>query len=453
VRLKSHLIFLIIILITACATYDPLEEKYIPDQNPPSDYDPLFIQNIQTNSDDGDVYKAVVSRIVTRDPNKLKFHIHVVDSNYDYLSGLTPDQFKDIWCGFRRNTNFNIYQDDFNVYEVNENDVNSHAVALVMDHSGSMGEVRAKAVQNAAGDFIDLKKADDEVSLIKYDYRIVSESPLSDSKQELLSRLQKNGLTGFGGTTASADAVHKAIDELKNVSDEKNKIVIVFTDGYDNNSKIPLDSVISYAVQNDVTVCGIDFGYNISPDFLEKLTKETGGIYHHIYGTHEFDYVFEDIYNKLYNYYVLEIDQPDFGEHIIEIDLCPPGEKITFDAFFNNMPHIGEVTLLNVYFDTNSDKIKPESQKAIDRVGALLQLNPTMKIELRGHTDSKGNDEHNMDLSQRRAKSVKEALIKYGITGTRITYQGYGETMPIADNETEKGRAKNRRTEFIINEK
>lgn len=453
--MNKYLIILLIIISAfifySCAAYNPFNEILEPDRNPPSDYQPIFIQNVKPNSAEADIAMAQVSRIDTRDPHKLKFFIHVVDSNYDFLSGLSPDYFKNLWCGFRRNTNFNIYNDNFDVYEVQSQDISSHAVALVMDHSGSMGEQRARSVQDAAEKFINRKKSNDKVALIKYDYRINSEAELSDNQQILLSKLQKNGLQGYGATTASSDAVHQAIDEIKNAGDEFEKVVIVFTDGYDNSSKISLDSVIAYAVENRVIVCGIDFGYNVQENYLRKLSSETGGIYHHIYGTHEFDMVFDDIYNRLYNYYILEIDQPDFGEHIIEIDLCPPGGKITFDTDFNNMPHPGEITLLNVYFDTNSDKIKPESKPAIDRVAALMEFDKTISIELRGHTDSVGNDDKNLDLSQRRAMAVMQALVKYGIESSRIKYKGFGESMPIADNDTDKGKAKNRRTEFIIN--
>ena len=438
------------IFIAACSTYNPENEILEADRTPPMGYDPVFISNVSNNASSTDIAKAFVSRIDMRDPSKLKFYIHVVDSNYDFISGLSPDKVKDLWCGFRRTTNFDVWTDDYEIYEVKPITAGDHSVALVMDHSGSMGEQRALAVQNAAENFINRKKDKDKIALIKYDYRIGIEASLSDNKDHLKSKLQKNGLAGYGATTASSDAVHKAVQELAQLNDDSRKIVMVFTDGYDNSSNISLDSVITYAVQNGVIICGIDFGYNVLPNYLEKLTSETGGIYHHIYGTHEFDLVFDDVYNRLYNYYVLEIPQPNFGEHHIAIDICPPGQKFTIEAEFNNMPHIGEVTLLNVYFDTNSDKIKTESQPAIDRVGALLMLNKDMTIELRGHTDSDGDENHNLDLSKRRAEAVKNALITYGISENRITWKGFGESMPVADNNNNKGRSKNRRTEFII---
>ena len=75
---------------------------------------------------------------------------------------------------------------------------------------------------------------------------------------------------------------------------------------------------------------------------------------------------------------------------------------------------------------------------------------PTMRIEIRGHTDNVGNDAENQTLSQRRAKAVYDFLIQNGIEATRLTYKGFGKTQPIDTNDTEQGRANNRRTEFVI---
>jgi outer membrane protein OmpA-like peptidoglycan-associated protein len=81
---------------------------------------------------------------------------------------------------------------------------------------------------------------------------------------------------------------------------------------------------------------------------------------------------------------------------------------------------------------------------------ALLKGNPEKKIEIGGHTDNVGSDEANLTLSNNRAQSVVDYLIKKGIATTRLTAKGYGETLPIATNDTDAGRAKNRRTEFKV---
>ena len=103
-----------------------------------------------------------------------------------------------------------------------------------------------------------------------------------------------------------------------------------------------------------------------------------------------------------------------------------------------------------VYFDTNKATIKAVSFELLDEVAQALKDNPTIKVEVQGHTDSQGNDKSNLKLSQNRANSVRTYLIKQGIAGDRMTAKGYGENVMIADNRTAEGRAQNRRVEFVI---
>jgi outer membrane protein OmpA-like peptidoglycan-associated protein len=112
---------------------------------------------------------------------------------------------------------------------------------------------------------------------------------------------------------------------------------------------------------------------------------------------------------------------------------------------------IGSVIVLrNIFFDFDKATIRPESANELDRLIKLLTENPTIKIELGSHTDSKGSDDYNMKLSDSRSKSVVEYLITHGIPADRLTAKGYGETKPIDTNDTDDGRQNNRRTEFKI---
>jgi outer membrane protein OmpA-like peptidoglycan-associated protein/tetratricopeptide (TPR) repeat protein len=108
------------------------------------------------------------------------------------------------------------------------------------------------------------------------------------------------------------------------------------------------------------------------------------------------------------------------------------------------------IVLNNVFFETNKWDLKPESRIELDRLADLLKNNPDKKIEIGGHTDNVGSDDANMTLSNNRAASVVEYLVKRGIEATRLTSKGYGESAPVATNDTDAGRAKNRRTEFKI---
>jgi outer membrane protein OmpA-like peptidoglycan-associated protein len=109
------------------------------------------------------------------------------------------------------------------------------------------------------------------------------------------------------------------------------------------------------------------------------------------------------------------------------------------------------ITLRGIYFDFDQSTIKPESRPALEAAAKMLTENPTINVEIQGHTDSKGSDSYNLSLSDRRAASVVAYLVQnLGIDPSRLTSKGYGESMPIATNDTDTGRALNRRVEFKI---
>jgi len=104
----------------------------------------------------------------------------------------------------------------------------------------------------------------------------------------------------------------------------------------------------------------------------------------------------------------------------------------------------------DVTFDTNSTVLRPGLQSEINRVAGVLNQYPDTLVRVEGHTDSKGTDVYNMDLSNRRAMAVKNLLVQRGIVDSRIEAVGYGETLPVATNDTEAGRQRNRRVEIKI---
>ncbi|GEM_PF-4431241 len=111
------------------------------------------------------------------------------------------------------------------------------------------------------------------------------------------------------------------------------------------------------------------------------------------------------------------------------------------------------ISLEGVNFDTDKSTLKPESDKVLDKLVATLTKYPTMKIEIQGHTDDQGGADHNWTLSQDRAKTVSAYLAAHKIDPARLTTKGFGQTMPIAPNTSEDGRAKNRRVVFVVRQK
>jgi outer membrane protein OmpA-like peptidoglycan-associated protein len=108
------------------------------------------------------------------------------------------------------------------------------------------------------------------------------------------------------------------------------------------------------------------------------------------------------------------------------------------------------VVLNNLFFDTDKYVLKPASKTELEKLKSFLDQNPEITVEIGGHTDNVGSSSHNQFLSENRAKAVYTYLENEGIVSSRLTYKGYGDTMPVASNTTDTGKAKNRRTEFKV---
>ena len=131
--------------------------------------------------------------------------------------------------------------------------------------------------------------------------------------------------------------------------------------------------------------------------------------------------------------FVLNIElQPIAGE----ADAAPPAAK--------------PVVLRNVFFETGSAALRPESTNELDRLLRLLNSSPALRIQINGHTDNVGDDTSNQQLSEARAKAVYNYLIEKGISPERLKFAGFGETQPVESNDTPEGRSRNRRTEFVV---
>ena len=108
-----------------------------------------------------------------------------------------------------------------------------------------------------------------------------------------------------------------------------------------------------------------------------------------------------------------------------------------------------KIVLRGVNFDYDKATLQAEGRPTLDEAAEILKANPDASVEIRGYTDSRGSDSYNMRLSERRAQTVKNYLISRGVSASRLTTRGYGESDPVATNETAAGRAQNRRVELL----
>lgn len=118
--------------------------------------------------------------------------------------------------------------------------------------------------------------------------------------------------------------------------------------------------------------------------------------------------------------------------------------------YYDRVLQDGKIIANGIRFDVNKTTLRPESMGPINKIFALMQKKPELKFSVEGHTDADGDDSKNQTLSEGRAKTVMDKLIEMGIGADRLSSKGWGESKPIAGNDTPEGKANNRRVEFVV---
>jgi outer membrane protein OmpA-like peptidoglycan-associated protein len=143
---------------------------------------------------------------------------------------------------------------------------------------------------------------------------------------------------------------------------------------------------------------------------------------------------------SLYSYHASD----DYPVYFKNIRIAEGGVK-----YYDRVLQDGKIVANGIRFDVGKATLRPESMGVINEVVDLMNEHPDLKFSVEGHTDSDGNDELNMTLSQERAETVRATMIGLGIAEDRLQAKGLGETMPVSDNTTAEGKANNRRVEFV----
>jgi OOP family OmpA-OmpF porin len=155
---------------------------------------------------------------------------------------------------------------------------------------------------------------------------------------------------------------------------------------------------------------------------------------------------------------VNQVDLPPIDKVEIRTDISGTGPSVGFrsvrfaesTADFSQAIASGRYITHGILFDTDSDRLKPESASVVQAIAKGLTANADLKLVIEGHTDSAGNAAHNLDLSKRRAEAVKTVLVsQFNVDASRLTTSGLGATKPLDSNDTPQGRAQNRRVELV----
>lgn len=472
------------------------KEKLIPtDAKPPKGYAYFYVNNSLQIVKVDTARLHYVFKTLKLNNNNVELQVNLVDSHGNEFVGATDPSWKYIWCNLLiQNPNGTVSQ--VNNFQVEEHTANEPtAYALVLDHSGSMGVKRANMLQFGAKELVSHKREQDAYVLIKYDNHVKILTNLTKTATNITKYLNNTGMNGFGGGTALIDATYFAVKKIEN-SPYPRKAIILFTDGFENASLHTKLELLEEAKQKGIQINVIGFGDKINEKYLKSIAYTTGGMYVHLYKTEDLRKVFRDIDYKRRHYYSVKFNVQQAGKHIAMLQLCqnftthdslmvsfnnantnqridkrelvPPFkfteanitqfEKLKIPVNPAHKPvkstsinkEFQNIHFPNILFATASDKIVKSEKQGIDEIVKFMRKHPNIFLEIDGHTDNAGTPEFNLDLSIRRTKAAKRLIVKAGIAPGRITVKGFGETKPIASNDTEEGRAKNRRIEFKI---
>ncbi len=249
--------------------------------------------------------------------------------------------------------------------------------------------------------------------------------PINSADHDIYIQWSLDGKTGYFTSIRPDTKGEKDIYKISGAS-EINQYIVLKGKVVDSETKVPLTAKISL------------FDLTNKKQLPDLNTDSTTGKYHVV----------------VPGGVVYDVDVAAIEHYIFEDSIAIPKDKsineVRKDVALRPFKLNEHVILKNIFFDYNSANLRPESERELNALYNMLAYNPTLKLEIGGHTDSVANDDYNLKLSEQRSNSVVEYLLKKGIQNDRLKGKGYGESQPIASNATDEGRQLNRRTEFVI---
>ena len=505
----------------------PIQGEIVNDPRPPADY---YFPRITAFKHISEATSAtplhVYLKTMSFDGKDNSLQVHLIDTNGVYYYGASEAAWKKIWCNLLLIEPEKVRQiNDFSVTEYREDTSFYNGMCVALDFSGSMGAGRGHLLQKGVLKFISTKLQHEGIGVIKYDSRVVDECELTTDKDMLTQNMNKTPYEKLATATALLDALDHSINLLTASSDYENKFIILMTDGCENASLTTKKYIIEKAVKNNIRIFTIGLGEYVSEGYLKSISYNTQGSYYRIYNSENLSWIYQDIRNKIKNYYTIKFKtEKENASYKALLNICLDKKytdtlTVTFDntdvltrlnglklksekieAPFGQVKNSKSDSLwkgVQVIEDfskvtsqyaiplklqkhpeiflkslTRNDSVVEEAFNAlefpaikfefdktvivkgtdegIDNVVKFMKEHPKLKIEIQGHTDNRGNDEHNIPLSQSRADVVKAILAGKGIPADKMTSKGYGSTQPLVPNTSEENRQINRRIDFKI---
>ena len=422
-------------------------------------------------------------------PDEIKLRVVVADTLGNFIRGLAPPSISNVESRrfFREiiERSGSKYQKitDFKVEEINQQVSNPYDVAFCLDYSGSMVS-NIKPLEHAVRKMVNKKNPDDRFSIVKFDERLKTEIRLESDINEILNNVPWRGLDDFGGGTALYAGADEALEALSLENKTRQKIVFLFTDGHENSSFLHSESgrlfrandLIKKARKYGVKIYPIGFGYATNDALLDALGWMTDGFAFQVENSSKLEAAYTEIPRLFRNYYEITYkplkDQNPTGEKGVSLKYFN-NQKTTatvskyqthdnFDVDEENGKNVPVGSLKNkkrilvppqvvAYFNFDRYNLKLEFLPNIEVIHKFLIKNPSLQIDITGHTDLVGTTEKNLTLSRQRAESVQQYLLRKGINKDRIHIIAKGKSKPIWQTEDEPWQAaENRRIEITV---
>jgi outer membrane protein OmpA-like peptidoglycan-associated protein/Mg-chelatase subunit ChlD len=400
-----------------------------------------------------------ISRIETKSyPKEIRLFAKVYDTTGHYITHIAPPYRQDqkYWYVLKEKLGRStVTIDSFRVREYGDADSIPYAIMLSVDFSGSMSGVM-DAIAMGTELFVNMKQPQDRIGVSTFAKDYTLKVPMWKDKEIIINKFKSTFLEGQGYYSGLYDAIMKSMEGFTSeIADTVPKVIVVFSDGEDNYSKTRLKMILDTAKTKGVNIFTVGFGYP-NDEIMRQIAQYTGGKYYRARTKEELIAIFLDIYRSLRNFYKISYKAPEYyGIHKVRMGLDFTSDSVHCDGEYDTAPlgpgfDVSDGFKYPIHFDFNSAVVRDESMIRIDELAELMERYPKLRLEIQGHTDNIGGEEFNQNLSDARAKSVMREMIKRGIEEKRLRARGFGMSQPVAPNDSERNRALNRRTQFVV---
>ena len=400
-----------------------------------------------------------ISRIETKSyPQEIRLFAKIFDTTGHYITHIAPPYSTDqrYWYLLKEKLGrSNVTIDSFRVREYGDADSIPYAIMLSVDFSGSMTGVM-DSIAMGTELFVNMKQPQDRIGISTFAKDYTLKVPMWKDKEIIVNKFQSTFLEGQGYYSGLYDAIMKSMEAFTTeIPDTVPKVIVIFSDGEDNYSKTRLKMILDTAKTKGVNIFTVGFGYP-NDEIMRQIAQYTGGKYYRAKTKEELVAIFLDIYRSLRNFYKISYKASEYyGIHKVKVGLDFSSDTVLCDGEYDTAPlgpgfDVSDGFKYPIQFDFNSSVVREESMIRIDELAELMERYPKLRLEIQGHTDNIGGEEFNQKLSDARAKSVMQEMIKRGIEEKRLRARGFGMSQPVAPNDSERNRAINRRTQFVV---